>query len=177
MAMSLAESTSNASPLRASGSISSLDLESEVSWGDERKRPFFPPPDEDTFPTEQAFLDSLIPVPLETVEYDKRECAFCQTRYGETPDSRSGTPEMPVRLRCAHVFGEQCARRHFGQRLIIEFNLRPIEFPPGTRGNVLISNLYRYVVEMNQYLGDFDLFKGLLDNLYDTGRLNRFFGP
>ncbi|KAJ5025765.1 hypothetical protein J3E73DRAFT_371305 [Bipolaris maydis] len=175
--MSLAEPTSGASPLGSSGSISSLDLAREESSGDERKSPHFPPPDKDTFPTEQAFLDSLIPVPLETVEHDDRECIFCQTRYGETPDSGSGTPEMPVKLRCTHVFGEQCARRHFGQRLIIDFSLRPLELRPRTRGNVLISKLDRYAGAMNQYLGDFNLFKGLLDNLYDTSRLNQFFGP
>lgn len=177
MAMSLAGSTSGASPLGSSGSISSLDLEREEPWSNERKRPFFPPPDEDTFPTEEAFLDSLIPVPLETVEHDDRECIFCQTRYGETPDSGSGTPEMPVRLRCTHVFGEQYARRHFGQRLVIEFSLRLLELHRGTRGNVLISKLDRYAGAMNQYLGDFNLFKGLLENLYDIRHLNQFFGP
>ncbi|EUC28990.1 hypothetical protein COCCADRAFT_8723 [Bipolaris zeicola 26-R-13] len=161
----------------APGSLSSLDLASEESWGDEKIRPFFPPPDEDTFPTEQTFLASLVPVPLETVEHDNRECIFCETRYGEISDSAPGSPEMPVRLRCNHVFGEQCARRHFGQRLIIEFNIRPLEFHPGTRGNILISKLHGRAVEVDQYLGDFNLFKGLLDNLHDAERLNRFFGP
>ncbi|EUC41502.1 hypothetical protein COCMIDRAFT_106015 [Bipolaris oryzae ATCC 44560] len=168
---------SGASSPRSPGSISSLDLAREESRGEERERPFFPPPDEDTFPTEKAFLDSLVPVPLETIEPDDRECVFCETRYGMIPGSGPSIPEMPVRLRCNHVFGEQCARRHFGQRLIVEFHLHPLKFLPGTRGNVLISKLYRYAVHKDQDLGGFNLFKGLLQNLHDTRLLVCFFGP
>jgi hypothetical protein len=54
-----------------------------------------PQPDADTFATQQAFLDYLIPVPIESVDEGSKKCPICWKPYGEAADPGFDNSEQP----------------------------------------------------------------------------------
>ncbi|KAF1975514.1 hypothetical protein BU23DRAFT_552457 [Bimuria novae-zelandiae CBS 107.79] len=103
-----------------------------------------PQADEATFATQQDFLDSLTPIPLELVAENDRKCSYCWRLYGEcNPDQDDA--EAPVQFRCHHVYGEQCMRTLFALRQPVRVDLVPLSFAPGSRGADLGSRLSSYV--------------------------------
>jgi hypothetical protein len=107
-----------------------------------RYRP--PQPDANTFDTQEAFLDSLRVIPVDTVDEGDRKCAHCWKRYGES-DPGFDNAEDPVRLRCNHVFGEKCLRDLFGLPESVRVNLPPLSYEPGSRGADLGRRLSQWV--------------------------------
>lgn len=103
-----------------------------------------PEADVAAFETQQEFLDSLKPVPLDSVDENSRRCAYCWRSYGESNPGYDDA-EAPVRFNCNHVFGEQCMRSLFAVRDPIRVDLKPLSFAPGSRGADLGSRLSAYV--------------------------------
>ncbi|KAL5395412.1 hypothetical protein PMIN06_000837 [Paraphaeosphaeria minitans] len=103
-----------------------------------------PQADEKTFATQQEFLDSLVPVPVESVDDNSLKCAHCWKPYGESNPGEDDA-EAPVRFRCNHVFGEQCMRSLFAVRAPVRVDLKPLSFAPGSKGADLGSRLSAYV--------------------------------
>ncbi|OAG10592.1 uncharacterized protein CC84DRAFT_1161501 [Paraphaeosphaeria sporulosa] len=103
-----------------------------------------PQADDKTFATQQEFLDSLVPVPVESVDGNSRKCAHCWRPYGESNPGEDDA-EAPVRFRCNHVFGEQCMRSLFAVRDPVRVDLKPLSFAPGSKGADLGSRLSAYV--------------------------------
>ena len=98
-----------------------------------------------TLASQQEFLDSLKPIPLESVEENSRKCGYCWRTYGE-PNPGQDDAEAPVQFqKCKHVFGEQCMRSLFAIREPVRVDLKPLSFAPGSRGADLGSRLRSYV--------------------------------
>ncbi|KAH7119892.1 hypothetical protein B0J11DRAFT_71940 [Dendryphion nanum] len=111
------------------------------------KRRYKPPkPDDDTFATQEEFLDSLVPVPLESVSEVNRRCTYCWKQYGES-DEGYDNAEVPVKFRCNHTFGEKCMKELFSLPETVEFVLRPIDptFPTGSHEAMLVQGLQRFL--------------------------------
>jgi hypothetical protein len=109
-----------------------------------------PQADAATFATQQEFLDSLVPVPVESVDENSRTCAHCWRSYGESTPGEDDA-EAPVRFRCNHVFGEQCMRSLFGIREPVRVDLTPLSFAPGSRGADLGKRLSAYVSPLKSF--------------------------
>lgn len=103
-----------------------------------------PVPDVAMYETQQEFLDSLVPIPVDAVEKDDLKCAFCWRPYGESNPGRDDA-EQPVRFSCSHVFGEQCMRSLFAVRKSVRIDLVPLSFEPGSKGADLGGRLNAYV--------------------------------
>lgn len=118
---------------------------SDMSSSSDKKMRREASPDEGTFTSQQEFLDSLAPVPLETIEANNRKCGYCWRNYGEAnPDQDDA--EAPVQFKkCNHVFGEQCMRMLFAIRDPVRVELKPLSFAPGSKGADLGSRLHSYV--------------------------------
>jgi hypothetical protein len=104
-----------------------------------------PTADSNTFATQQAFLESLQPVPIEEVDEDKRKCPICWKCFGEAPDPGFDNSELPVKLRCNHVFGQKCLANIFGMPDTSHLELRPLSFTPGSKGCILGEKLDNYL--------------------------------
>ena len=109
------------------------------------EKSFSPPqPDDRTFKTQQAFLDSLTPVPLDSVPENQRKCPHCFKFFGES-DPGLDNAEEPVRFPCNHVFGEKCMKgceKTFTKGLFAmaqptTVELIPLSFKEGSAGDEL----------------------------------------
>lgn len=103
-----------------------------------------PQADENTFATQQMFLDSLVPISMDSVDANSRKCAHCWRSYGE-PNPGEDDAEEPVQFKCNHVFGEQCMRSLFAVRDPVRVNLKPLSFATGSKGADLGGRLSAYV--------------------------------
>jgi hypothetical protein len=108
------------------------------------KRYIPPKPDANTFATQQEFLDSLQPIELEQVDEDKRKCPVCWKKFGEDPDPGFDNSELPVRLKCNHLFGHKCLSSLFRLPETARISLEPFSVFPGTRGYLLGEKLLSY---------------------------------
>ncbi|KAF2440417.1 hypothetical protein P171DRAFT_435216 [Karstenula rhodostoma CBS 690.94] len=130
-----------------------------------------PQADADTFATQQEFLDSLIPIPVESVDENSRTCAHCWKSYGESSPGEDDA-EAPVRFRCNHVFGEQCMRSLFTMREPVRVDLTPLSFAPGSKGAELGSRLSAYIdshgVEKNALMTGGNREKDFVRLLYEV---------
>ncbi|CAN9319449.1 unnamed protein product [Alternaria alternata] len=106
---------------------------------DKRARYAPPQPDADTFATQQAFLNHLMPVPIESVDEDSKKCAICWKPYGEAADPGFDNSEQPVRLKCKHTFGDKCMLATFAVPGTSTITLETLAFGPGSRGYQLGS--------------------------------------
>ncbi|CAN9283109.1 unnamed protein product [Alternaria alternata] len=93
-----------------------------------------PQPDADTFATQQAFLDYLMPVPIESVDEDSKKCPICWKPYGEAADPGFDNSEQPVRLTCRHTFGNKCMLATFAVPGTSTITLEPLAFGQGSKG-------------------------------------------
>lgn len=110
-----------------------------------KKKPYRPPrPDANTFSTQHEFLESLTPVPADSVGEKDRKCAHCWKRFGEA-DPGLDNAEEPVRFRCGHVFGERCMKELFCPPEAVRIDMLPLSFAPGSRGAELGRRLSAYV--------------------------------
>jgi hypothetical protein len=106
-----------------------------------------PTADSNTFATQQAFLDSLKTVAIEDVPEDKRKCPICWKYFGEAPDPGFDNSELPVQLRCNHVFGQKCLANIFGIPETSRLALRPLSFAPGDKGYLLGERLEKHIMK------------------------------
>lgn len=109
-----------------------------------KKRYKPPEADSNTFPTQKEFLDSLQPIPLDSVPEYHRKCAHCWKRYGES-DPGYDNAEEAVRFRCSHVFGQKCMQELFGLPEPVRVDLIELSFEPGSKGAELGCRLSAYV--------------------------------
>ncbi|KAL1796166.1 hypothetical protein ACET3X_004706 [Alternaria dauci] len=110
-----------------------------------QKAHYVPPrPDADTFADQQAFLDSLASISIDSVGEDSKKCPTCWKPYGEEADPGYDNSEQPVRLKCRHVFGDKCLRDTFGLPTTSTVTLEPLAFGPGSRGRQLGQRLHAY---------------------------------
>ncbi|CAN9468462.1 unnamed protein product [Alternaria alternata] len=114
---------------------------------DKRARYAPPQPDADTFATQQAFLNHLMPVPIESVDEDSKKCAICWKPYGEAADPGFDNSEQPVRLKCKHTFGDKCMLATFAVPGTSTITLETLAFGPGSRGYQLGKRLHSYLRE------------------------------
>ncbi|CAN9171051.1 unnamed protein product [Alternaria alternata] len=117
------------------------------SNSDKKARYAPPQPDADTFATQQAFLDSLMPAPIESVDDDSKKCPICWKPYGEAADPGFDNSEQPVRLKCRHTFGNKCMLATFAVPGTSTITLEPLAFGPGSRGYQLGQRLHSYLRE------------------------------
>ncbi|CAN9343007.1 unnamed protein product [Alternaria alternata] len=117
------------------------------SNSDKKARYAPPQPDADTFATQQAFLDYLMPVPIESVDEDSKKCPICWKPYGEAADPGYDNSEQPVRLKCRHTFGNKCMLTTFAVPGTSTITLEPLAFGPGSRGYQLGQRLHSYLRE------------------------------
>jgi len=103
----------------------------------------YSPPKADalTFPTQEAFLESLEPISIEEVNDNNRRCPICWKAYGEKPDPGFDNTEMPVKLRCGHIFGDKCLASTFGLPETVRHSLKPLSFDGASAGCLLGSKL------------------------------------
>ncbi|KAF1934950.1 hypothetical protein EJ02DRAFT_471531 [Clathrospora elynae] len=111
----------------------------------EKPRYTLPQYDPNTFISQQAFLDSLKPVEIDSLDKSSRKCPTCWKPYGEAADPGFDNSEQPVRLRCGHVFGDKCLRSTFAPPRISAITLRPLKFSSNSRGRLLGLRLHTYV--------------------------------
>lgn len=98
----------------------------------------------DSTKTQKEFLDSLQPIPIESVDENGRRCPYCWRSYGEKTPGQDDA-EQPVKLACNHVFGEQCMRSLFAIKDPVHIAIVPFSFAPGTKGADLAARLCSYV--------------------------------
>lgn len=118
--------------------------------GKKKKKRYVPPhPDSDTFPTQQAFLDSLKPTSIDEIDEDFRKCPICWKLYGEAADPGHDNTEEPVRLRCNHVFGDKCLAYTFALPDTSQAEFRSLSFTPTSRGSALGLKLHAFIIKYN----------------------------
>lgn len=110
-----------------------------------KKRRYQPPqPDENTFATQELFVESLQPCSIEAVAEHNRRCAHCWKSYGEI-DPGFDNAEEPVLLRCGHSFGLKCMQELFALPGITKTPLVPLEFGPLSMGLKLAKSLEKHL--------------------------------
>jgi hypothetical protein len=125
-----------------------------ASPSEKNKTRYTPPqPDANTFATQEAFLESLAPVAMDSIDKNSARCPSCWKPYGEAADPGFDNSELPVRLRCNHVFGDKCLRATFALPGTASITLRPLAFSPGSRGRVLGQRLHSYAQKQSS-IGD-----------------------
>ncbi|KAF2845318.1 hypothetical protein T440DRAFT_472726, partial [Plenodomus tracheiphilus IPT5] len=112
-----------------------------------QKRYVAPLPDDNTFATQQDFLDSLSPIAVDHVESNNLKCPICWKTYGEAPDPGFDNSELPVKLRCHHVFGQKCLANTFAIPKENKVELRRLSFSLGSRGAALGHRLHTYATQ------------------------------
>jgi hypothetical protein len=129
----------------------------------ETKRYTPPKADAKTFPSQQAFLESLMPISIRDVEADKRKCPICWKPFGEDPDPGFDNSELPVKLHCNHVFGHKCLATIFGVRSHPRVRLEPLSFESSTKGLLLGTKLHAYVMKHGpNFRSDFETFESMM---------------
>jgi hypothetical protein len=109
-----------------------------------KKRYTPPKADKNTFDTQEEFIDSLVAIPITSVEEHNRRCAHCWKNYGES-DPGAENAENPVKFRCGHVFGETCMREVFKLPTVVKIELRSLSFEPESRGRDLAMGLEMFL--------------------------------
>lgn len=123
-----------------------------------------PKADANTFATQQAFLDSLQPMSIEEVDLDKRKCPICWKCFGEEPDPGFDNSELPVKLRCHHVFGHKCLADIFGIPASTHLKLQPLQYTPGKKGHLLGQKLAAYhTLHGAKFRNEFETFEHMLN--------------
>lgn len=140
------------------------------------KRGYRPPKaNANTFRTQEEFLASLKPVPIDSLDPNSRRCAHCWKRYGES-DPGHDNAEEPVKFRCSHVFGEKCMRDLFGLPKRVKIDLVPLAFDPDSNGADLGRRLSEYLaasgVEKEAIVSDSDKEAVFSELLKDIEHLN-----
>lgn len=131
-------------------------LAADIQVQKKKKKKRYTPPraDEDTFPTQQDFLNSLQSTSIQNLSEDDRKCVICRKPYGEPPDLGFDNSEEPVKLRCGHAFGDKCLQQLFALPTRTSLSLRPLCFEPSSRGFVLGHRLQAYVCEHAKHHGN-----------------------
>jgi hypothetical protein len=122
-----------------------------------------PKADARTFPTQQAFLESLRPISIDDVSEDKRKCPICWKPFGEEADPGFDNSESPVKLRCNHVFGHKCLATIFAIQEHHRVSLQPISFEDCTRGLLLGARLHVYAAKHGpNFRDDIETFQSMV---------------
>lgn len=109
-----------------------------------KKRYSPPQPDANTFETQEEFFNSLVAIPISSVEEHNRRCPHCWKHYGES-DPGAENAEEPVKFLCGHVFGKQCMHEVFRLPRPVKVELHQISFRPGSRGAQLGDRLEKFL--------------------------------
>ncbi|KAH7402889.1 hypothetical protein BKA66DRAFT_564777 [Pyrenochaeta sp. MPI-SDFR-AT-0127] len=143
-----------------------------------KKKRYIPPqPDSNTFPTQQAFLDSLTPISIEKVDQMNRKCPICWKPFGEAPDAGFDNTEQPVQLRCAHVFGDKCLATTYGIPETLTIEIRPFSYLPQSRAHALSQKLDAYTTQHKKPLENHaKIFEEMLEESYQPGKGREIFG-
>jgi hypothetical protein len=137
-----------------------------------------PKADASTFPSQKAFLESLQLIPIDDVERDNRKCPICWKPFGEEPDPGFDNSELPVRLRCNHVFGHKCLANIFGIAAPSRISLEPLSFEKCKKGLLLAVKLHAYYSKHGpNFRNDLETFEKMLQNSNWPGQGDEIFGP
>jgi hypothetical protein len=144
----------------------------------QKKKRYAPPqPDANTFTTQQEFLDSIMPISIESVDENSRKCPICWKPFGEAADPGFDNTEQPVRLRCDHVFGDKCLRHTFALPGTSTVDIRPLTLTPKSRGDGLGQKLRKYAEsEKGSDLFDAEIFSKMLKESYRPEKGSQIFG-
>ncbi|KAF2823204.1 hypothetical protein CC86DRAFT_469053 [Ophiobolus disseminans] len=156
----MSEPGSDETPPETTSQTSHIEdvVQSPVSHSQHPAKPYSPPkPDSLTFPTPKAFLDSLQPIPIEQVEDNNQRCPICWKLYGEVSDPGFDNTEMPVRLRCGHVYGDKCLASTFRAPETRYHRLRPLSFSSCSRKGCVLGQ------KMHEFLSSQDAIDGFRD--------------
>lgn len=124
-----------------------------------------PKPDGNTFETQQAFLDSLEAIDIEDVDKESCKCPICWKPFGEKPDPGFDNSEVPVQLRCKHIFGNKCLTSLFGVRNGCGITLQPLQFSPDKKGHLLGELLLQYHQKhIFNFRNETEMFENLLQH-------------
>jgi hypothetical protein len=135
-----------------------------------------PKADANTFETQEAFLESLEPMKIEDVEEDNRKCPICWKLFGEDPDPGFDNSEVPVQLRCKHIFGDKCLNSVFAVRKGCGITLQPLQFSPGRKGCLLGEMLLRYHQQHgSNFRSEVEMFENLLQHQRHHSGEQRYF--
>ncbi|KAF1828855.1 hypothetical protein BDW02DRAFT_651777 [Decorospora gaudefroyi] len=153
------------------------DLSQAEKKKKKKKRYVAPQPDKHTFATQQTFLESLTPIPVESVNEANRKCPICWKPYGEAPDPGFDNSEAPVKLQCDHVFGDKCLRHTFAIAGTSTIAIRPLTFCPNSRGVLLGEKLIGYALLNKQHhQNDVEMFSNMLEESYRPEQGSTHFG-
>jgi hypothetical protein len=133
-----------------------------------KKKRYIPPKaNSNTFATRKGFLESLKPIELHEVDEDKRKCPICWKQFGEDPDPGFDNSELPVKLRCNHIFGHKCLASVFDLPETTTLALEPLSFVPGKRGYLLRQKLVAYHLKHGSTYKLRDMFPKMLEDSLD----------
>lgn len=119
--------------------------ESSSSQGSKIRKRYVPPQaDENTFDSQDEFLDSLAPIPIEKVAENNMRCPTCWKPYGEAADPGFDNSENPVQLHCGHIFGDKCLKDTFALPGTSTLDLRQLTFTSESKGLALGHRLHEY---------------------------------
>jgi hypothetical protein len=159
------ETSSNSPTLSEAQEIELMALTQvhSVETPDGFKRYTPPKADARTFPSQQAFLESLTPMSIDDVEEDKRKCPICWKPFGEEADPGFDNSESPVKLRCGHIFGDKCLATIFGVQDHPRVSLQPLSFEDGSKGLLLGARLHVYAAKHGpNFRNAFETFQSML---------------
>ncbi|KAH8710203.1 hypothetical protein GQ44DRAFT_714546 [Phaeosphaeriaceae sp. PMI808] len=141
-----------------------------------QKRIYTPPKaDSNTFPSQKAFIDSLQTIPIDEVDELNRKCPICWKPFGEEPDLGFDNSELPVRLRCNHVFGNKCLAATFGNSS--QITLKPLSFEAGSKGQLLGRKLHTYSLKNGADSMDrLKMFEKMLEDTMEPKKGAELFG-
>jgi hypothetical protein len=109
----------------------------------QKKRYQPPQPDKHTYASQEDFVASLHAISLDDVEPEQK-CPTCWKPFGEAPDFGFDNSELPVKLRCGHVFGNKCLANTFALPELSRLILEPLSFQAGKKGLQLGQMLNQY---------------------------------
>ena len=129
----------------------------------------------DRLRTYSAFIESLKPVDINSLDDNNRKCAICWKVYGEAPDPGLDNSEHPVKLPCSHVYGGKCVKQLFGG-IENTFKLTPLSFDdPKSRACELGRMLDAFLVSAPAHLHEKLLFDAL-DRIISPRKGRELFG-
>jgi len=141
------------------------------------KKHYKPPQaDKNTFRTQEEFLSSLTPIPIETVDQINRKCPTCWKPYGEAADPGFENSEQPVQLRCKHIFGDKCLKITFALPKTTTLELRQLTFTTGSKGHTLGYNLHTYAEKQEKGPSEEAHFLQMLEDSHVPQAGRKFFG-
>lgn len=126
------------------GDMLSLSTPPQAQSQNETKRYTPPKADSQTFDTQQEFLDSLQPMSIDDVDEAQRKCPICWKYFGEPPDFGFDNSELPVKLRCNHIFGHKCLANTYALPQASHIQLQPLSLAPHSKGRLLAKKLAEY---------------------------------